>query len=251
MKRRRSYSYGKSYNAPRGKRRRSNSYKRPSVARTRGAAVNTERKYYDLTIVPTAIPKIVAGNNWVNTRMTGLPTLCAPVQGSGVFQRDGQKIYLHKIYIRGTIKGPEFNGGTDNSIVRLLLVQDTQTNAANFAETECIASNSSGSGLAFNDFQNTANFGRFRVLKDIRLKINFNCSFWNATLASEVSPGSMTAFKIVHKFKRPLLIRYNNSNNGNVSDIVDHSFHLLAAQQNDQGPVQNLDAQCRAYFTDP
>lgn len=252
MKRRRSYSYGKPYTGTRRRKRaRSSSYNRPSVARTRGALVNTESKYFDVTIEPVAIPKLIAGGNWGASNLMGTTTMAGPVRGSAITERNGNKIFVRKLAVRGTIQCAEYSAGANSShTTRLLLVQDKQTNGSASAGSAIISSNTGAGGKPINDWQNVDNFGRYRVLKDIRINVPCGQAVYDGT--NKVYAGEERNFRMTVKFKKPICVRFSGSTApGAIADVVDNSFQIFGAQDNANGPVWRMHCQTRCYYVDP
>jgi len=198
-----------------------------SVARTRGAAVTGEMKYFDTLRSAAAI---AASADWTGTELdpTTYNTLLAPIVGSGVDQRIGKSVKVLKIKIRGSItSNHQINqtAGRDPQFVRLILHQDKQTNSTQ-AQGEDVMANAGSAILNVHSFQNVNNFGRFRVLKDkVFIIENPNMSYDGTNIETQ---GIVKYFKWTVKFKYPVMIRFNATNGGTVADIVDNSFHIIA-----------------------
>jgi len=198
-----------------------------SVARTRGASVMGEMKYFDTELASPAIPAIAA---WTGTEFdpTTFNTLCVPVVGAAINQRIGKAIKVLKIKVNGfvacapQVDATALDAGTK---VRLILYQDKQTNAAQ-AQGEQVMTPSTGTVNAPNVFQNIDNFGRFQVLKDKTLIFdNANASYDGTNMEQS---GLVKNFKFSIKFREPVQVRFNATNGGTVADIVDNSFHIIA-----------------------
>jgi len=202
-----------------------------SVARTRGAQVTGEMKYFDTVLAAGVIP---ASTNWTATEFdpTTYNTLFAPIVGSGIDQRIGKSVKVMRIKIRGVIQCNAQTNQTaadNNTVVRCILHQDKQTNSAQ-AQGEQVMTNHASAGLNPFAFQNIDNFGRFRVLKDKTWIIqNPNMSYDGSNVEQA---GLCRTFKWTIKFRKPVEIRFNNTNGGTVADIVDNSFHIIATTQN-------------------
>jgi len=180
----------------------------------------TERKYFDATRANLAFP------DWSATAAGGeldpaANSLFNPVQGDDFNNRQGRKVTLLALKIRGTINVVLDNNqlaAVTTPSIRLLLVQDTQTNAAQLNSEDVVLTNANG-------FQNPAFFGRFRVLKD---------KFFLLPQAETTGindnrnqNGYQKAFKMSIKFKKPVVIHYNSTNGGTVADVIDNSFHII------------------------
>lgn len=220
--------------------------------RTTGALTGMpERKYFDTEYAATAIP---ASTDWTGTEAdpAGFLNLCNPIQGAGINQRVGRKICLKALKIRGYMPFGGTTGGTAITAaptVRLILFQDMQTNGQQ-AQGEQVMTPPTVSAtgpVAIHSYQNIANFGRFRVLKDRMISVENGVAVNNAAATTVSTEYSSRHFKWNIKFKKPLFVHFNAVNGGTIADIVDHSFHILATAD-----VTNmfLAYQCRAVYTD-
>lgn len=220
-----------------------------SVARTRGAQVQGEMKYFDTLLNAVAIP---ASTDWTATELdpTTYLTLFAPIVGAGVDQRIGKSVKVLKIRIRGTIDvPPQVNqvAGDYASNVRIILHQDMQTNSAQAQGEQVMTPPATAAALlAVNSFQNINNFGRFRVLKDKMFTLQNPATSWDGTNLEQ--QGISRCFKFNVKFKFPVVVRFNATNGGTIADIVDNSFHLLATVGANANLVPVLTYYSRVYY---
>jgi len=218
-----------------------------SVARTRGAAVTGEMKYFDTVLTAGALP---ASTNWTGTEFdpATILTLFAPTVGAGVNQRIGKSAKVLSIKIKGyiNIASQADQTATDAAVmVRVLLYQDLQTNAAQ-AQGEQVMDGSAASAFQMiNSFQNIDNFGRFRVLKDKRIILDNYAVTYDGTNIEQ--SGMIRQFKFTHKFKKPVVVRFNATNGGTIADIVDNSWHVIATS-NTGGPAPTISYSCRVNF---
>lgn len=217
-----------------------------SVARTRGAAVTGEMKYFDCELqtanVAACTTTWVAGtsqdpSSTINLGSAAVATplnLCSPTVGAALNQRVGRKITIRKVKVHGYLFMPAqaAQAAADPaSKVRILLVQDMQTNAAQMTGAQLL--NDAGAPFTtLESFQNPNNFGRFRVLKDKMF------TFSNANLAGSPTAGDVIqaseirSWKFAVNFKNPVTVHFNATNGGTVADIVDNSFHIVAGTDN-------------------
>lgn len=223
--------------------------------RSAGALVTMpERKYFDSLRSSVAI---AASTNWTGTEVdpTTLDTLFAPVQGSGIKNRIGRKVAVHKITIKGVLNFPVETAQTvvANALTtRLLLVMDKQSNGSQMQGEEVMqAPATATSALVIGSFQSLANFGRFRVLKDKVFLTGPGNSANNASATTVSNELETKYFKFKVAFRKPIIVHFNNSNggagDGDIGDIVDNSFHLLATTDI---AGQTLSYNCRTVFTD-
>lgn len=202
-----------------------------TVPRTRGVYSRGEMKYFDTERSSTALTAAAA---WAGTEFppnVGTPTtLCVPTVGAAINQRIGRGIFVYKIKVRGQINVANLTNqtaGLSAANVRLLLVQDMQTNAAQ-AQGEDIMTAPTGATalLAVGSYQSLANFGRFKVLKDKTIMLqNPNAAFDGTNI--EVF-GIQKPFKFNIRFRKPVCVRFNATNGGTIADIVDNSWCIYA-----------------------
>lgn len=234
-----------------------------STARTRGAAVQGEMKYMDSDYNATAIPAVTT--TWVAATMAdplvtiNLGTaavanpqnLCAPQVGATLNSRVGRKINIHKIKVHAKISvapqalQPNADAATK---IRVVLVQDLQTNAGQMTGAQ-LFNDGTGPNTVINTFQNPNNFGRFRVLKDKMFQISDLNLVTDPAGASLVQAGKIINFKFMVNFKKPVVVHFNATNAGTVGDIVDNSFHILAACDN-TAFAPTLSYYCRVAYKD-
>lgn len=211
-----------------------------AVTRTSGAAVIGEMKYFDCDRSATAISACtttwVAGTimdpgTTINLGAAAVATpLClfAPTVGAALNQRIGRKVKVLKIKVAGEIVVAAQAAqatGDGGSVVRLLLVQDCQTNSAAMTGAQLLNDGTAGETTVFS-FQNPNNFGRFRVLKDKRF-IMENPNSFNDAATTGAQNGLKRHFKFNVNFKQPIEVHFNATNGGTVADIVDNSFHII------------------------
>lgn len=207
----------------------------------------TERKYFD-SQYSAAVGATTTSFASAEADPTTLNTLFAPTQGDDFNQRTGRKVQVLSIKVMGHIScaaQADQTGADPASLIRLLLVQDKQTNAQQLNSEDVI---SSGDGSqAVNFFQNPAFFGRFRVLKDKRIVMQNPTMSYDGTNIEQA--GLTRTFKISVKFRKPVVIHYNSTNGGTVADVVDNSFHILAGT-NGLGLGCVLNYKVRTVFLD-
>lgn len=107
-------------------------------------------------------------------------------------------------------------------------MQDCQTNAAQMTGAQLI-NDGTGGNTILNSFQNPNNFGRFKVWKDKMYVLQNPNMAGSPTTADVIQDGLKKSFQLTLNFKKPIEVHFNATNGGTVADIVDHSFHLVAA----------------------
>ncbi len=223
-----------------------------TVARTRGwAGVKSEMKYFDTFLAETTMPNSA---DWTGTEIDPATFLnfCNPVKGTGINERIGRHIRIHGIKIRGIIRAaPQANvTATDASTqVRLSLVLDTQTNAAQMQGEQVFeAPGAASSRNCVQTFMSLDNLGRFRVLKDKFISFGNPNISWDGTNMEQ--NGVLRPFKIFHKFRVPIDVHFNATDGGTIADIVDNSLHLLA-NESDATLAAGILYEARVSYKDP
>lgn len=223
------------------------------VRRTMGPRAATERKYFDSFLNDQAL---VANNTWAGSELDPAAVLClfAPSEGSDLDNRIGRKVTVKSIKIRGALQciTQSAQSAADYAnCVRLILFIDQQTNAVQCQAEELMQDPGAANALLCGQtFQNTANFGRFKVLRDKTYVLD-KPPITAATDAGNtiVQAGLIRPFKLSYKFTKPFNVRFNGTNGGTVADIIDNSFHL-AGRVNNTGMACTISYQVRVTYTD-
>lgn len=221
---------------------RANSY----VPRSFGNAKSlTERKYFD-TEFSGAISAVSA--DWTNTECDPTSGICTPSQGTLINQRIGRKITVVSIKIRGHVicaQQTAQTAGDAASLVRIIFFKDKQTNGVQVQGEDVIASGAGSS--AINMFQSTTNFGRFKIHKDFRMHLDNPNAVFDTTDIEQM--GLVKQFELIYNFPKGYVVHFNAGNAGTIADIVDHSWHILAATQS-IALTPTLVYKCRVCYTD-
>lgn len=218
-----------------------------TVARTRGVYAAGEMKYFD---TEKGLTSVASQANWTGTEQdpTTFNTLFVPVKGSGINERIGRKVNVMKIRIKGTVVvAPQADqtSGDGRSVIRLALVEDTQTNGTQMQGEDVMDGNTSTTATAVNAFQSLDNLGRFRVLKDKTIVMqNPNFGYDGTNLEQQ---GLARTFKMNIILKKPITVSFNEVNGGTIADIVDNSWHMIANCDN-ASLVPQLTYVARVYY---
>lgn len=232
-----------------------------AVAKLRSRVIASvgEMKYFD---TERASQALTASADWTgtehdpNTTQEASPvsnplTLFAPVQGTAINQRIGRAAKIHKIKIRGhinCIKQASATIADDPAHIRILLVQDMQTNSAQMQGEDLMADPTTNTARqAIDCFQDLKNFGRFKVWKDkVIIMQNPNLGI-STTTTTNIQAGLTQTFKFNLTFKEPIVVRFNAGVTGTVTDIVDNSWHIIA-QTTDIDLAPTISYNCRVCF---
>jgi len=216
-----------------------------SVPRTRGGAVTGEMKYFDCDFtgaISACTTTWVAGTirdpsttiNLGDAAVANPANLCSPKVSASLNGRIGRKIKVLKIKLHGFIQVPTqaTQAAADVAgFMRLMLVQDTQTNAAQMTGAQ-LMQDATGNNETSLSFQNPNNFGRFKVLKEKQFTVRDLNMAGSPTGADLIQNGTIYPFKISVKFRKPVTVNFNAVNGGGVADIIDNSFHVVCGANN-------------------
>lgn len=190
-----------------------------------------ETKYFDTERSNTNIASVFS-SNWSTATCdpTTINTLFAPAPGTGFNNREGRKCWVKAIKIRGFLRwgaAANLTAGEVGDLARIILVQDKQSNGTQCTGDLVIQSGTASTDPVISEFQSATNFGRFKVLFDRTyrrppLPITYDGTNIEAS-------GVSTPFKIFKKFRRPVMVHFNANTNGTIGDIVDNSWHIIAA----------------------
>lgn len=211
------------------------------MSRTPGGQITADNHYFDTDL--SAAPILGTPNSWVGTTLDPVANcIFSPLQGDDISNRQGRKVFVKKIRVNGVITVPYANSATtlQNTKFRLILYQDMQTNGTQ-AQGDAVMS--SGTASQSTDmFQNLANLGRFKVLKD---KVMRSDRIMTGTGANIVAATQVIPFKFSVK---PLCyVNYNATNGGAVADVVDNSWHIACCTLNNISAT--LSYKVRTVFT--
>ncbi len=210
----------------------------------------SEMKYFDSERTANAIG---SSTDWTATEQdpATLNTLFVPIKGTGINNRIGRKVVVHKVKVRGLIKidaQADQTAGDASSLMRVALVQDTQTNGAQAQGEQIFQDPTAASGNnAVLSFQSLDNLGRFRVLQDKFIQMGDpNLTFDGTNVEQN---GLVRKFQFFHSFKTPIVVNFNATNGGTVADIVDNSWHVIA-NANTSALSPDIVYQCRVSYKD-
>lgn len=205
----------------------------------------TERKYFDSTRTVLALADgSIAAVASAEMDPATLNCLFAPTQGDDFNNRQGRKLQVLGLKIRATINvAAQVNQTTADvaPTVRIMLIQDKQTNTAQLNSEDVILTSGVYGSL------NPAFFGRFRVLRDKWFNLPYPPMSFDATNIEQ--SGYQRKLKLKIKFRKPVMVHYNSTNGGTVADIVDNSFHVLG-WTTDTTLAPSIAYMCRTTFVD-
>lgn len=215
---------------------------KPRVRRTTRSLINYRQNFRTggfLGIETKFLDSAISGIEIPTTFATAVldPTansLCAIAQGDGESNRDGRQVTLKSLHVKGNIK----HLGTDGSTVRILIVQDTQTNGAQMNGKDLILDTTDTSARPFG-FRNLEKVSRFKVLYDQTFSMNQTPLYNGTTIL-----GSSTRFFKTNITLPAVKVNYK-ATTASVSSITDNSFHILAVSSDVNDA---LEYNCRVRF---
>lgn len=203
-----------------------------------GGLLGVEYKFIDSTLGATAITNTMTVHD-----PAGNGCLTFPAMGDSASQRDGRVIRVKQIYIRGhvyRIDTAAVAASRDSSTVRLVLVQDMQTNAAQAAGATVFTT----VGSPVHAFRNMDYRQRFRVLWDHTFMLYDVCAFNDAAATGAVN-GITNPFKIIKNVDIPV---HFIGDDGAVASVTDNSFHLYACTSTATANLDYMTYACRIRF---
>jgi len=152
--------------------------------------------------------------------------LCSPSVGSNVDQRVGRAIRICKVTLRGVLDMPDDSdtGRPSGEAVRVLLVLDQHTNGAQLTAAD-VLNDGNGNFSTLGSFSNPNGHGRFVILRDKMMAINYSTSQSTAGMI-----GKKKVFKLKYKWPEGLLVRFNSTAGGTVTSVITNSLHVLAGR---------------------
>ncbi len=196
-----------------------------------GGFIERELKFADKEVTAQAF-----SGSWGTLDPTD-DSLTGVAQGNGESQRLGRKYQVHSLHIKGFVEA-----ATSESAVtpqqdiqcRLVVVIDSQTNAAQLSATDVF-----DAGLTddINAFRNLQHSTRFRVLKDKTFKINRSMAVVNEGAANLFATASQEIpFKWNFRFSTPLEI-ITTGTTAAINVVATNSIHVIGIATSTAGLI--------------
>lgn len=193
-------------------------------------ATQGELKFLDTTVDDA----IIAAGGVVTA------TVNVIVQGVGEEQRVGRKCTIRSIMWRGSLTIPllELEGSPGSGErIRLILYQDKQANGATAAGTDILEV------VTVDDYRNLANSGRFNILYDKTVNLNYSTLSHFAVNSFSMSE-VIRSFSFYKKCNIPLEF---SGANGTIDEIRSNNIGLLIVSEGGTGA---LVSRVRVRFSD-
>lgn len=208
-----------------------------------GGYLGIENKFLDTSLTSKTLVAATDATGLLADPTT-LNCLNVMAQGDTPSGRDGKKVNMKRIDIRGIIQVGNQANQTVTDIagaVTLALVLDTQTNGAQFASNLVFTNPSASVTTNVNLFRNLEYVDRFKVLKTKTIRLPQPTIVYDGTNIEQ--GGYHLPFKMGCNLNN-LQVLYKDTA-GTVADIVDNSLHLVAYCTNGTLPVLNYNARLR------
>lgn len=227
----------------------------PVVAAAAGVECKYVDAYKDLTTVNSLVNN---DDDWAATEINpgnqtdgAIGCLPVPRQGDGLADRDGRKIFVKWIQIKGILKVANSGSSAvgDYGCVRLVVIKDMHTNGVAMDAENALGPGVGADGQATlladcATYAMTApqGWGRYKIMKEKIVRIQIPQNYYNAAVNRD---GFTVPFKM--KVKANCYVNFSAAA-GEVESIIDNSFHLCAASDSYQTPVVQISYIARTAF---
>ncbi len=184
-----------------------------------GGDMGMELKFLDTTFAQAAIATTVAGGE-IDPASSVL-TISAPAQGDGESSRDGRKVVIKTIRVRGNVISDvlaDQTAGKLGAVVKIALVLDTQSNGAQLNAEDVFAVGNHNELW----FRNLRFERRFKVLAIQTIEVGWNPAFDGTNLEMN---GETKHWKMDFNVNTPVTF---TATTGVVASVSDNSYHLIA-----------------------
>lgn len=208
-----------------------------------GGFLGLENKFVDYERGNYAIQ-----DSWTGGELDPGTPLClsAVAQGDGASQRDGRKYEVLSVHLQGYIAVDAAEAATaphDDILVRLALVVDSQTNAAQLAAENVYDDTLT---LKFNGFRNLQYSSRFRVLKVKKLRLPVTAAVMSQGAVDLFAHGIVQIpWKMDFTFKVPLAVTCVTTA-ATIAAIQDNSIHLVGISTSSLAKI-SYTSRCRFH----
>lgn len=221
-------------------------YNPKAISRVKPPA-NAEVKWYDKSAITAAWG--AAGG--------GIPSyiyvdsLNRIAQGDTGDTRDGNKILVTKLSLRGTCEAYQNSNGTFTSTTpgevyfRWMVIIDTQANGANPALTDVFESDPTGADQ-FDIYNSLTETGRYKILMDKFIKVNAACPIYNTNTQHTHVQNRLTHFKKTFNLNLPIVYSDGTSN---MAAVRNNNIFMVIFNGHD-GSNLGVNYRTRLRFTD-
>jgi len=253
-------SYGASqrgYTARKGRRykrsyiTKSNRALTAALARVARATEGVEKKFFDSSLVQSAISSPADAEDGEQDPATLLCLNC-PAQSDGPQGRDGRQISMDHINIKGVVSCAGAEEETNPDVyptVFIALVLDKQTNAAQLNSEDVFTNPGSNAVLATSPYRDLDFTKRFKVLKTTVIRpIDFSSSIASVVRAVDAfaHSGVDVPFSLYYDLKGLKTNFLAAQTTSVIGAIADNSLHVIAYASNvTAGPLISYNSRLR------
>ncbi len=220
-----------------GNRRPAKRYKphpRPRRANLRtGGFLGMELKFID-----TGIASETVTSAWA-VLDPALTSLAPIAQGNGMSNRDGIKAIIKSVFIHGQAIWDQDTVMDQPGPMRIVLVQDQQTNGAVLSPGDVMVTG--GLGQQISAFRNLQYTQRFKVLKEVWINPPTFQAEGNGT--NSKLGGAFVPF-VMHVPNLNMKVQYKGTT-GAITDITDNSLHLMVCYGGTRPAELQYKVRCR------
>lgn len=165
--------------------------------------------------------------------------ISTPAVGDGEQNRDGKRILIDMVEVKGNIIGNAFElqaGPSSSMKVFVALVLDTQSNGAQLNSEDVFKNAAANVDTNASPLRNLLFGSRFRVLKhelfDMDTKTLSHFAVDSFSWAARGCP-----FEWFIPFKEPLVVNFNAGTTASIANVVDNSLHIIAFATKADGTI--------------
>lgn len=216
------------YKPIRGARGRGYSRGRSAAARYAvNQVIGVEKKFYDTSLTATSLvsPTDASGAEFDPSATSMIST---PSVGDGEQNRDGKRIIIKSVYIKGSLRMPQLEAAVDphpGCRAYVALVIDAQSNGAQMNSEDCFKNTSASASQAHLPMRNLLFGSRFRVLKD---------EVYDLTPISSAGTvvNDFNSAAVIRDFEWFLpmdqVVNFNAGTTASIANVIDNSLHIIA-----------------------
>jgi len=201
---------------------------RAMLNRRTAGFLGIERKFYDTMLAATTIAAATdaTGGEYDPSATSMIST---PVQGDGEQNRDGKRILIDAVEIKGLVSWPAIANDTAMPAGRevfIALVLDTQTNGAQMNSEDCFKNLSANALGNTSPLRNLLFSSRFRVLKEWSVLLEPKTAVNNASATTVSVAGTRGEFDCF--IPLDLNVNFNSGTSASIANVIDNSLHIVA-----------------------
>lgn len=210
-----------------------------------GGFLGIELKFYDTS---TLLRSVLADGDLLGGEFdpVGINALNAIPQGDGESQRIGRVATIKSIHVFGHFRFPEITvSAAVEPLIYIALVQDKQTNGAQLNSEDVFVNPSLSGVLGATPMKNLQNASRFTVLQQMQLVPKPIVAVSDGVVGGIAYNTQYLPFSMTKQCNQRVI--YNGTTE-TVSNITDHSFHIIAFTSEDNVVALQLSYNCRIRF---